>query len=226
LSEFILKQEAGVKVHESESPQIAGLKAGVFADLGTLILTNERLVYIKKGKTAKAAAFLVAGRFGGLVARAIEDRVSNADIDELSSHDGSLSIPLENLTRVEADTRLGVPFICVYCVGTPKQAYSFIVNGGTDKEDWVTMINQAKTSAKNPFDSKIETTKAQWICRNCGITSDTPMVCEFCGEPLSIETRPTSSASTQIQKCPYCGRQTRYIGQYQRWYCDNEKRYV
>ncbi len=67
MSEYILRQEAGVKVHESESPPIAGLKAGVFADLGTLVLTNERLVYIKKGRTAKAAAFVVAGGFGGLV---------------------------------------------------------------------------------------------------------------------------------------------------------------
>ena len=114
--------------------------------LGTLILTTERLVYIKKGRTAKLAAFIVApGGFGGLVSTAIEDRVSKADLDEFSSHDGSISIPLENLTRVEADTRLGVPFICVYCVCTPKPIYSFVVNGGADKEEWVGMINQAKT---------------------------------------------------------------------------------
>jgi len=41
---------------------------------------------------------------GRLVARAIKDRVSKADLDEVSSHDGSISISLENLTRVEADT--------------------------------------------------------------------------------------------------------------------------
>lgn len=226
MSEYILKQEAGVKVHESESPPIVGLKAGVFADLGTLILTNERLVYIKKGGRAKVAAFAAAGRFGGLVARAIEGQVSKADLDELSSHDGSISIPLENLTRVEADTRLGNSFICVYCVGTPKQAYSFVVNGGTDKDDWVTAINQAKTSGENPFDSQPETPKTQWVCRNCGITSEAAGVCVFCGEPLTIETLPISSAPTKTQMCPYCGRQTRYIEQYQRWYCDKEKRYV
>lgn len=226
MPEYILRQEAGVKVHESEAPPIAGLKAGAFADLGTLILTNERLVYIKKGRTAKAAAFVVAGGFGGLASRAIEDRVSKADLDELSSHDGSISIPLENLTRVEADTRLGVPFICVYCVGTPKPVYSFVVNSGTDKEDWVITINQAKTSTKHPFDSQLETPKTQWICRNCGITSETAEVCVFCGEPLTIETLPTSSEPTKPPICPYCGRQTRYIPQYQRWYCDKDKRYV
>jgi len=42
-TEVILKQEADVKDHKSESPPIAGLKAA-FADLGTLILTNKQLV--------------------------------------------------------------------------------------------------------------------------------------------------------------------------------------
>lgn len=220
MSECILRQEAGVKVYESELPPIVGLKTGVLADIGTLILTNERLVYIKKGRIAEVAAYVVAGR---LVARAIKDRVSKADLDELSSHDGSISVPLENLTRVESDTRLGNSFICVYCVGTPKPVYSFIVNGGTDKEEWVTTINQAKTSAANPFDSQLETPKTQWICRNCGITSDTPMVCYFCGEPLTME---PSSEQTKPPMCPSCGCETRFIPQYQRWYCDIEKRYV
>jgi Primosomal protein N'' (replication factor Y) - superfamily II helicase len=219
MSEHILRQEAGVKVHESESPPIAGLKAGVLADIGTLILTNERLVYIKKGRTAKAAAFVIAGRYGGIVAKAIEDRVSKANLDELSRHEGGISIPLVDLTRVEADTQWGVLFICVYSTGTPKPAYSFVVNGGTDKEDWVTTINRAKTStAQNPFDSQLETPSTQWVCRNCGITSDTAKACDFCGEPLTMETK--------ARVCPYCGHQTRYIQQYQRWYCDNEKRYV
>jgi hypothetical protein len=226
LSEYVLRQEAGVKVHVSESPPIAGLLASVFADLGTLILTNKRLVFIKKGRTAKVAAFLVAGRFGGLVSGAIEDRVSKANLDEFSIHDGSVSIPLENLTRVEADTRLGAPFICVYCVGSPKPYYSFLVNGGTDKEDWVNAINQAKTSTKYPFDPQLETPKTQWICRNCGITSETATVCDFCGEPFTKETLPKSSESTKHQICPHCGRQTRYIPQYRRWYCDKEQRYV
>jgi len=48
--EVILRQEAGVKDHESESPPTVGLKAGAFAELGTLILTNKRLVYISKGE--------------------------------------------------------------------------------------------------------------------------------------------------------------------------------
>jgi hypothetical protein len=51
-------QEAGVKAHESESPPSFGLKAGAFADVGTLILTNRRLVYIMKGGGATSAAWV------------------------------------------------------------------------------------------------------------------------------------------------------------------------
>jgi hypothetical protein len=34
---MIILQEAGVKAHESEKPPSFGLKAGAFADVGTLI---------------------------------------------------------------------------------------------------------------------------------------------------------------------------------------------
>ena len=47
--EIILMQEAGVKAYDSDSPPSIGLKAGAFADVGTLILTNRRLVYVNKG---------------------------------------------------------------------------------------------------------------------------------------------------------------------------------
>jgi hypothetical protein len=58
-TEYILRQETGVKSHESESPPTVGLKAGAFADLGSLILTNKRLVFIDKGGAARAAAWAV-----------------------------------------------------------------------------------------------------------------------------------------------------------------------
>jgi hypothetical protein len=77
LSEDILRQEAGVKVYESELPPIIGTKTGILADIGTLILTNERLVYIKKGRIAEIATYVAAGR---LVAKAIKDRISKADL--------------------------------------------------------------------------------------------------------------------------------------------------
>jgi hypothetical protein len=79
-SEVILKQDSGVKSHESQSPPTVGLKAGAFADVGTLILTNQRLIFIDKGGASRAAAWAIGGVFA---AQAIEKRVSRAEIDEL-----------------------------------------------------------------------------------------------------------------------------------------------
>jgi sporulation protein YlmC with PRC-barrel domain len=31
---------------------------------------------------------------------------------------------------------------------------------------------------------------------------------------------------TTVQTCPTCGGPLRYIGQYQRWWCDKDKKYV
>lgn len=50
-SERILKQDSSVKTYLGEHPPSLGLKAGAFADVGTLILTDQRLVYINDGKS-------------------------------------------------------------------------------------------------------------------------------------------------------------------------------
>jgi hypothetical protein len=68
-------QEAGVKQQDSESSPSVGLRAGAFAEVGTLILTNRRLIYASKG-----GAFTTAARAlgGALAARAIEKNVAHS----------------------------------------------------------------------------------------------------------------------------------------------------
>ena len=46
--ETVVKQEAGVKSYDSDSPGI-----GFGYQVGSLILTNQRLVFISKGKAAQ-----------------------------------------------------------------------------------------------------------------------------------------------------------------------------
>lgn len=243
-TEYILRQEAGVKSHESESPPTVGLKAGAFADLGTLILTNKRLVFIDKGGAARAAAWAVGGVFA---AQAIENRVSKAELDELSSQKDSISIPLGNLTRVEAGKKMGQSFIRVDNVGSAKPVHAFVVAGGSNNQDWVAAVNQAKASAQySPQYSPMpqatayvpqqvqqpvvaQQTGQGRICQNCGAAGLLGKFCTSCGSPLSqpqtqMPLPPPPPAQTPM--CPYCGSQIRYIQQYQRWYCDKEKRYV
>lgn len=104
-TEVRLKQEAGVKAHESESPPTMGLRAGAFAEVGTLILTNQRLLYISKGGASRAAAWALGGV---LAAHAGEKNVSKAEIDDLMKYKGSYFTSLQNITRVEAGKKLGV----------------------------------------------------------------------------------------------------------------------
>ena len=242
--EAIIRQEAGVKAHESQSPPTVGLKAGAFADVGTLILTNKRLVYIDKGGAARAAAWAVGGVFA---AQAIENRVSKAEIDELSKREGSYAMPLQSITRVEAGKKMGQSYISVDCSGLAKPTHAYVVSGGTNNRDWVTAINQARTalqyapslqptafSVPQPMQSAYiqkPQVASQKICQKCG-APDTlgSKFCTSCGAPL-IQTQnemplPPPPPPTQTPMCPYCRSPIRYIQQYQRWYCDKEKRYV
>lgn len=243
--ESILRQEAGVKDHPSESPPTVGLKAAAFADVGTLILTNKRLVYINKGGSARAAAWAVGGVFA---AQAIENNVSKAELDELSSHKGSYAILLENITRVDAGKKMGQAYIRVDNVGTPKPVHAYVVCGGTNNQAWVAAINQAKSASQFASTPQVatftpqstqqtysppQTMQAQKVCQRCGAPDVLgSKFCTSCGTPLMQAQSqmnmppPPPPPSTQAPVCPSCGGQIRYIQQYQRWYCDKEKRYV
>ncbi len=197
--ETILKQEAGVKAHDSESPPSIGLKAGAFADVGTLILTNRRLIYVMKGGAARSAAWVLGG---ALTARAVEKNVSKAEIDELTQYPGSYFIPLQEITSVKAARKMGQAYLRVdnHSPGL-KTAYSFVFGSGWSKnEEWVNAINAAKTATPS-------TTQ----------TAPTANVLPPPPPPPPGYVNPT---------CPTCGNPLSYIQQYQRWYCYKEKKYV
>ncbi len=194
---MIILQEAGVKAHESESPPSFGLKAGAFADVGTLILTNQRLVYIMKGSSSTSAAWALGG---ALAASAIEKSVSQAQIDEMARYPGSYAIPLENITAARADRKMGGAYLSVKN-NTPglKPAYSFIFGSGFSRNDqWVSAINNAKV--------------------NLG----TPQQPQYPQQPTPPPPPPEYHSPT----CPYCNGQLTWIAQYQRWYCYQDQRYV
>ncbi len=236
--EIIIKQEAGVKDHESASPPTVGLKAGAFAELGTLILTNKRLVYISKGGVARAAAWGVGTVFA---AQAIEKRVSKAEIDELTTREGSYFIPLQNITSVEAGRKMGQSYIKVDGVTSGKPIHSYVVDGGSNNQDWVNAINQTKSGlysnvvpqTANLKPHQTQTSSSKSICQKCGTPANSgSRFCASCGTPLTqTQTSmpvppPPPPPPTQVPLCPDCRRQIRYIEQYKRWYCDNEKKYL
>lgn len=234
-TEVILKQEAGVKAHESESPPTMGLRAGAFAEVGTLILTNQRLLYISKGGASRAAAWALGG---ALAAHAGEKNVSKAEIDDLMKYKGSYFTSLQNITRVEAGKKLGASYLRVDSIGSEKPSHAYVFGSGWSNDlEWINAINSAKESLNstqtNPAItfSSAQTTRvipSQKICQKCG-TPDTSegKFCSSCGVPFArFQTETTLPPPPTTQTCPYCRSPIRYIQQYQRWYCDKEKRHV
>jgi hypothetical protein len=139
-TEIILRVESGVKAYQGEHPPSFGLKAGAFADVGTIILTNQRFVYINKGGVARAAVYALGG---ALAARATEKSVSKAELDDVASYPGSYSIPIQNITIVETARHFGSSYLRIdnNC-STIKPAHSFILGSGLSiNEDWVAAIN-------------------------------------------------------------------------------------
>jgi hypothetical protein len=196
--EVILMQEAGVKAHESESPPSIGLKAGAFADVGTLILTNRRLVYVVKGGASRAAAWALGG---ALAAQAVEKSVSQAEIDEISQYPGSYAIPLQNIIEVKAARKMGAAYLSVKnSTAGLKPAYSFVFGSGWSRDDmWVNAINSAKANLNS---------------------NSTPA---FAQQQQPLPPPPPNFAPPS---CPTCGGPLTYIEQYQRWYCYRDQKYV
>jgi hypothetical protein len=197
-AEIIIMQEAGVKAHDSESPPSIGLKAGAFADVGTLILTNRRLVYVMKGGAARSAAWVLGG---ALTALAVEKEVSKAEVDDLMKYPGSYFIPLQGITGVKAARKMGQSYVRVdSCSLGLKPAYSFVFGSGWSKnEDWVNAVNAAKARLNSPQ-----------------VASST----SFSQMP------PPPPPNFVSPTCPICGGPLSYIQQYQRWYCYKDKRYA
>jgi hypothetical protein len=200
--EIVLKQEAGVKAYDSESPPTVGLKAGAFADVGTLILTNRRLVYVNKGGASRSTAYVLGG---ALAARAVEKNVSQAEIDDLMKYEGSYFIPLQEITKVQTARKMGGGYLRVdNCRAGLKPAYSFIFGSGWSKnEDWVDAINSAIANSRS-----VSTGYARQ-------------------QPTFVQAPPPPPPPPPpAPVCPSCGKQLTYIPQYQRWYCYNERKYV
>ena len=177
------------------------MKGGVLADVGTLILTNKRLVYICKGDAARVLAWVALNPF---VAPLVEKKVSSAKLDELSKSERSYSIPLTEITNVEADRKLGNAYLRVDHPNVGKGVHSYIFGSGwgTNKE-WVLAINSARASTKTPSArptpdhtpppkhssvSKTQATEPTYpkFCSNCGAkVSPGARFCSSCGSRLS-----------------------------------------
>lgn len=231
--EMIFKNESGVKAYEGEHPPSIGLKAGAFADVGTIILTNRRFVYINKGGSARAATYALGG---ALAARAAEKKVSRAELDDVANYPGSYSIPLQDITRVETGRHFGSSYLRIDNK-TPnlKPSYSFILGSGlSTNQDWVAAINSAIMSSHssapqiNPtpepvkipapaptYPTQVNTPPPPTmqpsgvllpVCSSCGTTASNPNAkfCRACSAPLPPP-KPVEAPKPKPKFCSQCG---------------------
>lgn len=212
--ETMILSEAGVKQYDGEHPPSIGLKAGAFADVGTIILTNRRFVYINKGGAGRAAAYVLGG---ALTARAMEKSMSKAELDDLTRYEGSYSIPLEEITNVQTARHIGSAYLRVdnHSPGQ-KPSHSYILGSGFSKnEDWVAAINNAIAATRYPQNN------ASAPYSNPNYQQPQP----YSPQPQNYSPPPPPQQPQQ-PLCPTCKNPLTYIPQYQRWYCYREQKYV
>lgn len=199
-------QEAGVKQHDSGSPPSVGLRAGAFAEVGTLILTNRRLIYVSKGGASTAAAWALGG---ALAARAIEKSVSKAEVDDLMRNKGSYFVPLQEIMRVETGRKMGGAYLRVdNCSSGQKPAHAYVFGSGFSRnEEWVNAINSAVAAARS------------------GQISNTAYSQSAVPQSTNLPLPPPPPGEA-APICPFCGGPLTYIQQYQRLYCYRDQRYV
>ena len=202
-TETILMNEAGVKAYEGEHPPSVGLKAGAFADVGTMILTNRRLVYINKGGAARATMYALGG---ALAAMATEKRVSKAELDDVARYKGSYSIPLQDITRVETARHFGSAYLRIdnQCSNI-KPSHSFILGSGFSKnEDWVAAINSAMVALRSSPPQMNYPPSYNPVPQN----NPAPPPTYLTSTNVSPPPQPIQSARSSMINCHSCGTPT------------------
>ena len=222
--ETVVMNESGVKAYVGEHPPSVGLKAGAFADVGTLILTNRRFVYINKGGAARAASFALGG---ALIGWAAEKSVSKAELDDFMKYKGSYCISIDDITHVEDGRHVGSAFLRVDNKNPNlKPSYSYIFGAGFTKPDqWVTAINSVTSSSRrssplpsptfnnfpinptnNPYPQTIQSETKQ-TCPSCGATTNPQAkFCMSCGIAIPLP-KPSPSIKAPAKFCGQCGAQ-------------------
>jgi hypothetical protein len=198
--ETILKVESGVKAYQGEHPPSFGLKAGAFADVGTIILTNQRFVYINKGGAARATVYALGG---ALAARATEKSVSKAELDDVASYPGSYSIPIQNITRVETARHFGSSYLRIdNNYSTIKPAHSFILGSGLSmNEDWVAAINSTIMTMRS---LPPQTNSSPLFNPVTAYTSPPPPIFSNSNNTAQAP-KPIQPTSISTVDCPLCG---------------------
>jgi hypothetical protein len=193
-TETILKNESGVKCFEANSAPSMWHPCGGGAHaigVGTVIVTNLKLVYInKQGVGTDLALTLLVNP---IITHAIEKKAGKADLDDATKLPGSFSIPLEGITRAEESLARLPSYLHVYSQSPSlKPMHTFIFDSRASSDDWVNAVNSAiaarspqTSSERAPPPSVPATTSpsSSRYCVSCGqMLRPADVFCTRCGQ--------------------------------------------
>jgi hypothetical protein len=176
-NETIIMQESKIKQFDTESPPSMGFSVGMgrTLDLGTLILTNKKLIYVSLGANE---------------AMALTKTISQAEVNYLMKYKRSYFVPLLGITRVETNRIFATSYLRVdNRISGQKNyhSYNFLVQ--YQKESSGNVILKAQAWA-NAINSAIATARsgqtAPKYCTRCGkqLPEGKNEVCPYCGNTL------------------------------------------
>lgn len=184
--EQVLKKSAGVKVYEGESLKVGH---GLSYSLGSLVLTNQRLAFLRSGgKGATFTGIALLGVPGMYMAEKLASR--DKGIEEGLKNPGSFEIPLSEVIEAKAGRSLGSACLVIkYRTPAGEKANTFLWGSGIiGKKDW----EEAIAAAKTQFASD-KTSPSAWAQRSMEPTSN--KYCINCGAEIP----------TEVKYCPRCG---------------------
>lgn len=171
--EVLLKQEAGVRSYKSAAPVMV-----MGYELGSLLLTNRRLVFIPKGKWATFAA-------GPLFQAEFEKMASKSDLEDFSKYEGSYSISLEEISNVAIEHKFGGRHLRVDHPNLQPPAHSYIFGRGFGVSEDLVQTLKSTIAARSSTQPAPITPQAETECK----------FCIECGDRIRSEAK----------FCPKCG---------------------
>jgi len=213
--ETVLRTESGINLNKKGDKKYTFNPPG-----GTLILTDQRLIFAQSGGIF-AKRLLAGGVLGGIVgseAMRLTTKVKKEELDEAFERPDSFEVHLQDITEVKEKTEWGAHLLIVASKAPGMQEVQLFRQGGVSGlkgfNDWITDTNAAKQRAPSaaqapqyaappqpqysaPQQQAAQPPQGARFCPNCGETTvQGEKFCKNCGKPLQ---------APQQSTCPRCG---------------------
>ena len=212
LEETVLKSESGINLNRRGEKKYNFNPPG-----GTLILTDQRLIFAQSGGEF-LKRLVVGGVLGGIIgseAMRGATRVKKEDLDKAMERSESFEIHLQGIIGAKVEKQFGASLLCIDC-STPGMSRAQLYRAGAVSsfkgfDDWIGEINSAKQrvatmpqQAPQPMYTPTPMQAPQLIQ---GMPNT--RFCPSCGQPINQQDKFCLNCGANLQAqpavCPKCG---------------------